>query len=890
VSHIRPPRITSWLLRRFGPAGETGRSIAGDLLEELREAGGSRAARRHYRRHVASIVLRYGASREHAADVQLAHHLQPERSRAVFHALRQDVTFGLRAFLKRPAFALVIVATLALGIGAATAIFSIVDGVLLRPLPFDEPDRLVFANETTRTGRMGFAYLNYVDYRDRAQSFESLACHQANAFTIVGLTKPQRVDGRLVCWKFFDVLRVQPQLGRSFRAEDDRAGAAPVTIVSDRFWKQELAGDPNVLGRVLKMTEMTFTIVGVMPPGFQLTRREDIFVPIGLVVTPDSGYLHRGNHSGLLAVGRLKPGVDVKTAHAEAERIGAELAREHPATNSGNGAAVELLRDRIVETVRETLTVLMAAVGFLLLLACANVANLLVARGAARQHELAIRSAVGGSRWRLVRQLLVESSLLAGVGGVLGLALAFIFLRVLIAYAPADLPRLDQVTLSRTSLLFAFGATTLCGLVFGAFPALQTSSGRGQHLLARASRTSDAVSPRRTRRALMVVEVALALILVAACGLMARTMMKLHAVDPGFHVDRLFTARIALMGAAWTEPRRAAFFVTLYERLQSIPGVERAALTQSLPIEGSQWGSIFVVGDKPAPPRADLPASAFIPASAGYFETMGIRLVKGRTFDARDTVNSARVTVINETFARRLWPGEDAIGKRVKQGWPETPPSESPWREVVGVVADVKLEGVDQETPMQAFLPMLHVTPRTMAIVARTKVEPLTVVSAMEAAVQGLDKDTPLTRVRSMAELMSSAIARQLLSTIVLGVFAGVAILLSAIGLYGIVSHNVTERTREIGVRMALGAERRQVLRQFVGQGVLLASLGTAIGLAGAVAASRYIESLLFNVEPSDPATLVAVASLLLFVSLIACYIPARRAARIDPLTALRMD
>jgi putative ABC transport system permease protein len=393
VSGIRPPRITSWLLRRFGPAGETGRSIAGDLLEELRDAGGSRAARHQYRRHAASIVLRYGASRQRTADVHTLQDPQPERSRAVFHALRQDVTFGIRAFLKRPAFALVIVATLALGIGAATAIFSIVDGVLLRPLPFDEPDRLVVANETTRTGRMGFAYLNYVDYRDRAQSFESLACHQGNAFTVVGLTKPQRVPGRLVCWKFFDVLRVQPQLGRSFRADDDRAGAPPVVIVSDRFWKQELGADPNVLGRVLKMTEMTFTIVGVTPPGFQLMGPEDVFVPIGLVVTPDSGYSHRGNHSGLLAMGRLKPGVDLRTAQAEAERIGAELAREYPSTNSGNGATAELLRDRIVETIRETLIVLMAAVGFLLLLACVNVANLLVARGAARRGSTSSRSA-----------------------------------------------------------------------------------------------------------------------------------------------------------------------------------------------------------------------------------------------------------------------------------------------------------------------------------------------------------------------------------------------------------------------------------------------------------------------------------------------------------------
>lgn len=879
-----PPRLVTWLLGRTLPPGAAGATILGDLLEELDAAGGTPAARRRFARQAGSIALRY-ALRPAPSPVQVT--VAGEKGEAMgLDALKQDLRFALRGIVKRPSFAAVVLATLALGIGASTAIFSVVNGILLRPLPYREPDRLVFASETERGQRMSFGYPNYVDYRDRTQSFESLACHQAGSFTVVGTSKPRRIDGRLVCWNFFTVLGVQPQLGRTFTAGDDRAGAPPVAMISDRLWKQELGGDPGIIGRTLRTTERTFTVIGVLPSGFRFSRVEDLFVPVGLTVTADSGWLDRGNHFGLYAIGRLKPGVEVRQAQAEADQIFVDLRRAYPNTNSTNGGRIVLLRDRIVEVIRDTLVALMGAVAFLLLLSCVNVANLLVAQGAARQHELAVRTALGGTRWRLVRQLLVESTVLSVAGGVLGVLLAFWLLRLLIALAPPDVPRIHEVSLDTVSLTFALGAAALCGLVFGSFPALQASAGGHLHLLARAGRTSS-IAPHRTRRALMAIEVALALVLLAGCGLMGRTMLGLHAVNPGFRTDHLLTARLSLGGPAWTPDKRIAFFNVVLPKLNAAPGVTRAALTYSLPIEGSQWGSIFTVADKPVPPRDQLPTAAFVPVSAGYFETMEIQTLRGRVFDARDSNTSARVIVVNSMLARRLWPGEDAVGKRLKQGWPE---GNGPWREVVGIVGDVKLEGVDQDAPMQVFMPLMQEPARSLAIVARTSVDPMHVARDLESVVQSVDHDVPLMRVQPMTALMSDAIARQRLSLVVLAVFAVVAVLVAAVGLYGVVAHSVTERTREIGVRMALGAEGRQVLGLFVRQGLVTAAAGTLVGLGGTALLTRALEKLLFGVKPSDPVTLTAVAVLLLLVAAVACYIPARRAARIDPLAALRAE
>jgi putative ABC transport system permease protein len=860
-----------------------GDSIRGDLIEELLASGNRRRDRLRYATRALSISLTYVRRRTGSTPRE-----HPPLRRDAMDTIRQDLKFAARSLVARPSFAIMVIATLALGIGAATAIFSVVDAILLRPLPFAQPERLVVFNETTPGGRMSIAWPNYVDVRGHIGSFESVAASQWAAFTLLEGDRARRVYGRLVTAGFLEVLGVKPQLGRTFTANDDRPGAEPVAMVGHRFWIEELGGDANAIGRTLRASERTFTVIGVLPPEFQYADREDILAPLEPTTVPGSILADRGNRDGLWGIGRLKPGVRREQAQAELDRLVADLVRAYPAQNTGIGAEVQLLRDRAVERVQPTLLALMGAVGFLLLLACVNVANLLVARGAARQHELAIRTALGGSRSRLVRHLLVESSLLSIVGASLGVGLAVWLVRTLVALAPPEIPRLDQIGVNMTSLLFALAASITSGLLFGAFPALQTAGLRGEHLLARAGRTSASVSPRRTRRLLTGVEVALALVLLSGCGLMIRTMAQLAAVDPGFRVDHLLTARIMLAGESWNAlDRRYAFFDRVVEEVRRVPGVTDAALTLSLPIAGSNWGSVFIVSGKPVPPRTELASAAFIPVSQGYFRTMGIALRRGRAFDSRDGSAAARVVVVNEALARRMWPGEDPIGKRVKQGFPE---DENPWREVVGVAADVKLEGVDRDTPLQVFMPLPQSGVRNLAIVARTVVDPGSVGAAVEAAVQAVRPDVPVARILPMTALMKSAVAMRRLSTMILAAFGAVAILIAAVGLYGVVSHNVTERTREIGVRMALGAGSSRILYLFIRQGLTVAVIGTLVGLAGALGLSRWLRTLLFGVEPTDPTTLAAAGILLLIVAAVACYVPARRATQVDPLVALKAE
>ena len=869
-----------WILRRSLPPSEAD-AVFGDLVEEY---GRTRGTCRLLL-DTCSIAL-HSLRRPKAAPGRT-----PAGRDAAMDMMAMDLKHAVRSLLKRPAFPIIVLTTIGLGIGAATAIFSIVEGILLRPLAFPHAERLVHVYEKDlKSKATGFAWPNYEDYRDRARALESVACHLGNTFDVVGDSNPRRVNGRFVCARFFEVLGVPVQLGRGFTPADDRPGAEPVAIVSNAFWRQDLGGDPAAIGRTLRTSEATLTVVGVLPASFRFSTAEHIYAPLGIVRTSSTGIADRGNHTALAAVGRLKPGGTVRQANDEAQRIFASLRGEYPNTNATRSAEVKLLSDQLVGGIRDTLVALMGAVGLLLLLACVNVSNLLVARGATRQHELAIRTALGGTRWRIVRQLLVESLLLSVAGGVLGVGASVVLLRSLIALAPDGIPRIEGVAINQASLLFALAAALGCGLVFGAFPALQLSGVRGQELLARASRTSAAVSPRRSRRVLMVVEVALALVLLVGCGLMARTMWRLQAVDPGFQPDGLLTARVELSGAAWSKPeKRRAFADQALARLAGLPGVRAAALTLSLPIEGSNWGSVLIVRDKPVPPRAELPAAAFVPVSAGYFATTGMQLREGRDFDARDSAAGEPVVVVNETFARRLWPGESAVGKSLKQGWPETPEDVSPWRRVVGTVNDVKLNGVDRDTPMQVFLPYAQSPSRSMAFVLRTSVEPASVARALSATVNAIDQELPV-HVVAMEDLMREALARQRLSTVILAVFAAVAIALSAIGLYGVVSHGVTERTREIGVRMALGAERSRVVRFFVLHGVRTAGAGTLLGLVGAGLLSKWLETMLFQVKPTDPVTFAAVAALLLAVAALACYLPARRAARIDPLAALRAD
>jgi putative ABC transport system permease protein len=879
----RPPRLAPWLLSRALPGGVRGDSIRGDLLEDWRARGGTAAASVAYWRHALSLSARYVWRREKP--------LQPaptgDRSRMMLDNFRQDVRFAVRSYLHAPSYTLAMLTTLALGIGASTAIFSMVNGILLRPLPLPAADRLVYVNEAgSAASPISVSWPNFVDWRSRARSFEAMAISREEPLTLTGLARAERVRARRTTGNFFQVLGVQPRLGRWFADADDRPASDPVAIVSDEFWRTHLGADAGAVGSQVVLDARSYTIIGVLPPGFRYLRPYDVFITIG-PIAGDRSLNDRGNHQGFNVLARLRPGVTLEAAVQEMAAIGADLTREHPDTNSGITVRAEPLAARLVSQVRLTLLVLFGAVGCLLLVACVNVANLLIARGAARQHELAVRAALGGGRLRLASQLLVESTLVSAAGGVLGIALASWLLRVLIAVAPEGTPRLDEVHVDAIAYLFALGAAAACGVCFGAFPAFQASSIRGQSVLTRGRAAGSAASSHRLRRGLMIVEVALALVLLTGAGLMMRTLQQLTRVETGFQPDHLLTMRVMLTGEQWSDPKRQRFYSDLLAGVRSAPGVTSAALAFSLPIEGSNWNSVFIARDKPIPPRPELPSAAYSPVSDGYFETMRTRLVAGRLFGDRDTPASPPVAIVNETLAQRIWPNQNPIGRLLKQGWPEQPGT---WREVIGVVADVKFEGITVTTPMQIYMPLTQESSRMLAIVVRTPADPAAITPVVQTTVQRLDKDLPVYGVKTMDQMLDTSMARERMSMLILAVFAGVALTLASVGLYGVVAHGVTERTHEIGVRMALGAQPRHVLGLVVRQGLTMALIGTAIGVAGSVAVSKLVQGLLFGVTATDPPTIGTVVAMLLAVAAVACYVPAWRATRVDPSTALRSE
>jgi putative ABC transport system permease protein len=857
--------------------------MRGDLLEEWRARGASRAASVWYWRHALALAARYAWRERHMEPASAG-----DRSTRMFlDNLRQDLRFALRSYAKAPSFTLAILTTLALGIGASTAIFSMVNAIILRPLPFPDPDRLVFASELSPDGSsMSVSWPNYLDWRARARSFEGLASSRNELLMLTGVETAQRLEARRVTGNFLDVLGVRPAIGRGFSDADDRPGADPVVVLSDGFWRSQLGASTGVLGTRLMLDGTPHTIVGVLPPGFRYVRTYALFASMG----PHMDKLYarsRGDHAGHYVVGRLKQGVTLQSAALELQRIERDLEREHPDTNSHVSAGLELLASRIVTDVRSTLLVLLGAVGFLLLIACVNVANLLIARGAARQHELAVRAALGGGRLRLASQLLTESALVSSAGGLIGVVLAAWLLRLLVAVAPEGTPRLDQVQLDRAAVLFALAATTVCGILFGAFPAFQASSAGGQQVVVRERRSGGTAASHRLRRGLMVVEVAVALVLLTGAGLMVQTLRHLTLVDTGFRSDHVLTLRTSLRGERWNQDRRILFFDDLRSRIKALPGVSDAALVSALPVDGSDWNSFFIAAGKPVPARTELPGAAMTSVSVGYFETMGTRLVRGRLFTTGDVRQSTPAIVVNESLARTIFPNEDAIGQRLKQGWPEMPGT---WREIVGVVADVKFEGVSERTPMQVYMPMTQETPRDVAIVVRSRGPAESLQAPVEAIVRSIDRDLPIYAVRTMERVIETSMARERMGVLVLTVFAVLAVTLASVGLYGVVAHGVTERTHEIGVRMALGADTTDVVKLVVGQGVIAAVAGLTIGVGAALAFARTMQGLLFGVTATDPVTFGGVVAVLLGVALVACYVPAWRATRIDPTTALRSE
>ncbi|HZM88285.1 MAG TPA: ABC transporter permease [Blastocatellia bacterium] len=799
-------------------------------------------------------------------------------------SLGQDLRYALRMLLKNPGFAVVAVIALALGIGANTAIFSVVNTVLLRSLPYSDPDRLMVVRENKLPQFPEFSISpgNFLDWQKQNTSFEKLVAINRAAYNLVsGDADPERLRGARVSAGLFEMLGANPVQGRTFTDEEDQPGRDNVVILSGSLWKRRFGGDPNIIGQSLTLSSASYTVIGIMPATFQFPDRDtELWTPIAF--TSRQAQQH-GSHY-LSVIGRLKQETTIQQADIEMKSIAARLAEQYPDSNAGWSNNVFRMQEYEVRDIRSGLIFLLGAVAIVLLIACANVANLLLARSTARQKEMAIRSALGASRWRVIRQLLTESVLLALIGGGVGLLLAFWGTESLLALAPEDLPRIKDVALDGRVLGFTLVVTMITGVIFGLAPALQSSSPNLNETLKEAGRGTTA-GRHRVRNSLVIVEVALALMLLICSGLMIRSFMRLQRVDPGFNPSNGLAMSIALPGRKYpNSDNHLAFFSQLVERTSALPGVVAAGATQSLPIQDDFLVGFDIQGRPPVPP-GEGKSTNYYAVTTDYFKAMGIQLLRGRLFTEQDNSKAPPVAIINETMAKQYFPDEDPIGQRIHltQG-PDK------FREIVGIVGDVKQYGLAQPSPLQTYEPYLQMPFSSLTLVVRTEGNPASLSGAIRGEVLAIDKEQPVSRIRTLDQIISGSVQQQRFLMLLLGVFAAVALILAAVGLYGVMNYAVTQRTHEIGIRMALGANAGAVLRLIVGHGMMLALIGVAIGLAGAFAVTRVMESLLFSVSTTDPSTFASVSVVLTGVALVACLAPARRAIKVDPMLALRHE
>jgi putative ABC transport system permease protein len=804
-------------------------------------------------------------------------------------AFLNDIRYALRNLIKRPAFTIVAAITLALGIGANSAIFSAIYALLLKPLPFPELDRVVAVwDKMPSRGILHneVALANYLDWRAQTQSFEQLALYRWWNANLTGIDPPERIQGFLVTANFIDVTGVKPIMGRNFTAEENQPGKDAVAIITHSLWQRRFGGDPNILNKTITINSITRTVIGVMPERFNFPKGAEIYAPLG--ITPELAQ-SRDSH-GYYVVGRLRSGVSLPSAQAEINNITARLEQQYPKSNTGWGATIFPIVADTVRTYDTALWVMMAAVGFVLLIACANVANLLLARATSRQKEIALRAALGASRWRIVRQLLTESLIVALLGGSLGILVGVWAIDALRASNPADAakfaPGWSQLGINPAVLFFTFGLSLLSGLIFGLAPAWQVSKPNLNEALKEGGRHSGSGS-HRLRSSLVVFEVAMSLVLLVGAGLLFRSFLGLLKTDPGFNPDNVLTMNLVLPGAKYREdPQRAAFYADLVQRVKTRPGVESVAAVNHLPLGGSNSSNSYLVEGEPEPQPGNENDGRYRVCTPDYFHTMGIRLTKGRAFTDQDKAGAPPVVIVNEALAHKHWPGQDPIGRRIRFYGPL---EKAPWMQIVGVIENVKHE-LDLEVTPEYYLPYAQDPWNGMVLVARTTMEPASLAGSIRQEVWSIDKDQPVFDVRTMQEVRSMSVALYSFSSVMLAIFAGVALLLAAVGIYGVMAFVVTQRTQEIGIRMALGARASDVLKLVVTNGMRLAVIGVVIGSAAAWGLTRFLAKLLVGVQATDLLTFSLVSLFLLATAFLACYLPARRATKVDPLKALRYE
>ena len=812
------------------------------------------------------------------------------------NTLLQDIRFGVRMLLKSPSVSIVATIALALGIGANTAIFSVVNAVLLRPLPFPKSDSLVALFETDlQRGlqRGSHSYPNFFDLRSQNTVLERTACYHSSDYIMTGRGEPVRLQGAVVTADLFPLLGVSPMLGRTFLPDEDKpTETGRVAILSQSLFQKRFNSDPSIVNQAITLSGVSFTVVGVMPAGFEFPIQNDPVEFWTTIAGDASGKSPVTNQRGahfLQVVGRLKPGVTIEQAQSEFNTIGARLEQQYPDTNTHRGVRVDSALSALVGDVRPMLLILLYAVACVLLIACANVANLLLARATSRHKEMAIRTALGASRVRVIRQLLTESVLLSLLGGAVGLMLAVWWSDLLIALGKEDIPRAVQVGIDWRVLGFTLGVSLVTGLVFGLAPAIHSSKRELVESLKEGGRgNSEGARRNKVRSVLVVAELAIAVVLLVGAGLLIQSLWRLQKVNSGLQPENVLTFNLGLP-EKYNYEKQAQFFIDLKSRLEAMPGVQSASSILPLPLSGDRFSISFQIDGRPVAPK-DEPSGDFFAAGVGYFKTMGIPIIKGRDFDDRDRHGSTPVVIITETLARQFFPNEDPIGKRIKPGINTIEGETSPMRDIIGVAADVRNRGLATPPKPAYYVPQTQVPFDSAIMVIKTTGEPHSLVSAATKQVAAMDQDLPLYGVKSMEEYLSSSVAAPRFSTTLLSIFAAVALVLTVVGLYGVMSYSVAQRTNEIGIRLALGAQSRDVLLMIVKQGGTLILLGLVIGLAGAYALTRLIASLLFGVTAKDPITFGAVAVLLAIVALLACYVPALRATKVDPMNALRCE